>query len=574
MKTTEWSLILIPLRAIYSRFWATERWMLIGTAVIVLTSAITGVLTPYVFSRLIDGLGNGDAASVIVLAFIGYAALRGLTTALDYCVNYLSIIAAENLNFITSTAFFAELLKKPISFFIEHNPVEVQSARNKGENAVYIAVQLLIIVFLPGLTLIGLSIAMLGAVISLEMALIVLTYGAIFIGLTYLSNVWTRPLLDEAIEANQDNARFIGNAMTAMETLRYFNGDRWISRKFGEKADLSRASWVNWSARRLALAAVFGGALAVQLALTFFLLLPRYGTGELSVGDVVLINTMLIQLNQPFEMIGSAIDDVVRSLGNFRPFAKMWNEPNDRMVIGPSELELKEGRLAFEKVSFAYGQKQILSDLSFEAGPGRLTFLAGETGAGKSTAFKLALKALEPASGRVTIDGIDLAEVQRENWYAHIGVVPQDVVLLSDTLGANIVLGRDYDLARLREVAGKAHILPFIDRLPDGFETTVGERGLKLSGGERQRVAIARALYGGPRMLLLDEASSALDEVTEASIINELRELDGEVTILAITHRRSVIAPTDQVIHFAGGSGARDSVESSDEDTATGQDGL
>ncbi|KKC41033.1 ABC transporter ATP-binding protein [Devosia epidermidihirudinis] len=570
MKPTEWSIIFAPLRAIYVRFWAAERWLLIGTALIVLGSAITEVMTPYVFSRLIDGLGAGEIGTTILLAFVGYAVLRGVTTALDYCVNYLSIIAAENLNFITSTAFFAELLKKPISFFIEHNPVEVQSARNKGENAVYMVVQLLIIVFVPGLTLIALSVAMLGAVINLEMALIVLAYGSIFIGLTYLSNKWTRPLLDHAIEANQDNARFVGNAMTAMETLRYFNGDRWISQRFGEKADLSRASWVRWSSRRMGLSAVFGLALAAQLALTFFLLLPRFSAGELSVGDIVLINTMLIQLNRPFEMIGSAIDDVMRALSNFRPFAKMWNEPNDRVVLDAQPLDLKRGELAFEGVSFAYGDKQILNDLNFTAGPGRITFLSGETGAGKSTAFKLALKALEPASGRITIDGIDLANVTRESWYAHIGVVPQEVMLLSDTLGANIVLGRDYDEARLREVAEKAHILPFIDRLPDGFATTVGERGLKLSGGERQRVAIARALYGEPKMLLLDEASSALDEVTEASIVTELRELKGDVTILAITHRKSVIAPTDQVIQFAGGSGARDRVETADENETLG----
>ncbi|MET3924002.1 ABC transporter ATP-binding protein [Devosia sp. 2618] len=574
MKPTEWSLIYPPLRAIYSRFWSGERWLLIGTALIVLASAITEVLTPYVFSRLIDGLGLGEVGTAIVWAFIAYAVLRGITTALDYCVNYLSIIAAENLNFITSTVFFAELLKKPISFFIEHNPVEVQSARTKGENAVYMVVQLLIIVFVPGLTLITLSIAMLGAVINLEMALIVLAYGTIFIGLTYLSNKWTRPLLDHAIEANQDNARFVGNAMTAMETLRYFNGDRWISQRFGEKADLSRASWVNWSSKRMALSVVFGAALAAQLALTFFLLLPRYSAGELSVGDIVLINTMLIQLNRPFEMIGSAIDDVMRALSNFRPFAQMWNEPNDRLVVGAGALDLKQGRLAFENVSFFYGEKQILKDLSFTAGPGQITFLSGETGAGKSTAFKLALKALEPASGRITVDGIDLADVQRESWYAHIGVVPQEVMLLSDTLRANIVLGRDDDEMRLRAVAAKAHILPFIDRLPEGFETSVGERGLKLSGGERQRVAIARALYGDPKMLLLDEASSALDEVTEASIVNELRELDGDVTILAITHRKSVIAPTDQVIQFTGGSGARDKVETDNEDTATGQNGI
>jgi ABC-type multidrug transport system fused ATPase/permease subunit len=142
----------------------------------------------------------------------------------------------------------------------------------------------------------------------------------------------------------------------------------------------------------------------------------------------------------------------------------------------------------------------------------------------------------------------------RTSWYAAFGVVPQEVMLLNDSLATNIVLGREHDAERLRRAAELASILRFITQLPEGFETTVGERGLKLSGGERQRVAIARALYADPQMLFLDEASSALDEATEAEIMGELRRLDARVTILAITHRKSVIASTDQVITLAGGS--------------------
>ena len=154
-----------------------------------------------------------------------------------------------------------------------------------------------------------------------------------------------------------------------------------------------------------------------------------------------------------------------------------------------------------------------------------------------------------------------------------MGVVPQDVMLLNDSLGANIVLGRQPDPVRLREAAAQASILDFIDGLPDGFDTTVGERGLKLSGGERQRVSIARALYGRPRILFLDEASSALDERTEAEIMGELRGLVDRVTILAITHRRSVIGADDRIVVLAGGS-APGTKDKSDEDEATGQDGL
>ncbi|WP_370462080.1 ATP-binding cassette domain-containing protein [Phyllobacterium sp. SYP-B3895] len=182
-----------------------------------------------------------------------------------------------------------------------------------------------------------------------------------------------------------------------------------------------------------------------------------------------------------------------------------------------------------------------------------MTFITGETGAGKSTLFKLALKSLEPQSGRITADGIDLKTIARSDWFKAIGVVSQEIMLLHDTIEANIVLGRPLDRELLLKAAANAAIDDFIAQLPEGFATVVGERGLKLSGGERQRIAIARALYANPRMLLLDEASSALDEGTEADIMQGLRRLKDEVTIIAITHRKTVIRPEDRVIRLADG---------------------
>ena len=573
MTTPDWKSVLPPLRVIYGRFLGEERWMLAGVALVVLASSVLAVVTPYVFSRLVDGLVGSSLPAGIVLAFVGYALLRGLGTIFGYATNYLSIIAAENLNFIAATSFFAALLRKPGSFFIDHNPVQIQTARGQGQNAVYALVQLGIIVFIPGTVQIVLSIVLLGAVINAELMAIVTVYGSFFIGLTYFANRWTRPFLDQAIEAQQDNARFVGNAVNAMETLRYFNGDRWISERFADKAHLQRASWIAWSKRRILLAGIFGAGLAAQLAITFLLLLPRFEAGQLTVGDMVLINMILIQLNQPFEMIGTSIDELMRSLSRFMPFATMWNTPDDKASHGGAALADGEGRLEFHSVGFRYGERQTVRGVSFVAAPGAITFITGNTGSGKSTLFKLALKSVEPTEGRITVDGMDLADIDRESWYQQVGVVPQDVMLLNDSLAANIVLGRAHDPVRLREAAAQASILDFIEALPERFETTVGERGLKLSGGERQRVSIARALYGRPKVLFFDEASSALDERTEGEIMGELRRLVDRVTILAITHRRSVIGAGDNIVALAGGS-APTIEDGQDEDTAAGQDGL
>jgi ABC-type multidrug transport system fused ATPase/permease subunit len=201
-------------------------------------------------------------------------------------------------------------------------------------------------------------------------------------------------------------------------------------------------------------------------------------------------------------------------------------------------------------VTFSYENGRGVTKTSFGIQRGTPTFIVGETGSGKSTILRLLLKALQPSEGRILADGIDLARIASEDWFAHVGVVPQDVALLNDTLLSNIVLGRPFDAERLREAARQASILERIEGMPDGFETVVGERGLKLSGGERQRIAIARALYGKPAILVLDEASSALDEETERQIMDGLRDLADDLTIVAVTHRMSSIRPGDQIVRL------------------------
>ncbi|RYY62227.1 MAG: ABC transporter ATP-binding protein, partial [Comamonadaceae bacterium] len=285
-------------------------------------------------------------------------------------------------------------------------------------------------------------------------------------------------------------------------------------------------------------------------AVTFMLLLPRYQAGLLTVGDIVLFNALLLQLNMPFEMIAHAIDDVARSRAALAPLAAMWAAPEEQQAAHGARFVPHAGEIAFEGVSHAYSNGRGVRDVAFTASRGGITFLVGETGSGKSTVFKLALKSMEPDAGRILVDGIDLRDIVRADWYRAVAVVPQEVVLLNESLADNVLLGRPRDEARLRRAAGKAAILPFAESLPEGFETRVGERGLKLSGGERQRIAIARALYGEPAILFLDEASSALDEDTERDILAHIRALAGDVTVLAITHRRAVIAATDKVVRL------------------------
>ncbi|MDO8360547.1 MAG: ABC transporter ATP-binding protein, partial [Devosia sp.] len=483
-------------------------------------------------------------------AFVGYGILFGLSQALNGMVSYMAMMSAENLNFIAGTAFFERLLRKTVGFFIEYNPAEIQQAKSRGQNAVYTLVQLGLIVLIPGIIQIVLTLLVLGASINLEIVVIVFVYGVAFIAFTFFANRWTRPFLDAAIKADQANSKFVGNSINAMETLRYFGGDQWIAGRFAEQAREVRDSWGSFATRRIFYSLVFGAMLAAQIGITYFVLLPRYRTGELSIGDVVLFDALLLQLNRPFQTIGSSIDDLLRSYSRFIPFAKMWGAEEEPDVRPDADFRLRDGTVAFDHVGFGYRDEPVISDVSFAAHRGRLNFLTGETGSGKTTLFKLALKSLEPKSGRVLVDGVPLDAIARADYYSVIGVVPQEIMLLNDTLTANIVLGRPLDAAKLRRAVERASIAKFIDGLPEKFETRIGERGLKLSGGERQRVAIARALYADPQILFLDEASSALDERTEAAIMGEVRALAGDMTIIAITHRKTVITAGDAVVEL------------------------
>lgn len=541
-----------PVPEILRAYWKADRPLLLFVGAIVALSSLAAVSAPYLFSRLVDRISQEDGATSLAVGFGLYAVLMGVAAALQHMVQYLSFVTAENLGFIASTRFFERLLRKTPAFFIEHNSVQIQGAGDKARGALTVLVQLVLIAFVPGMAQILLSVALLGSVVNHEVAGIVLAYGSASVAITLLANRRTRAYLDAAVEAGQVNARFVGNAISAMETLRHFGSHGWMSKRFGSKAREVRDNWRAYALHRVGYVTALGLGLTLQFAITFWLLIPRYQAGALSVGDIVLFNTLVLQLNMPFEMIAHAIDDVARSRAALAPFAAMWAAPEEQPSPETPMFDPRAGSIAFEDVSYAYDNGRGVCGATFTAARGGITFIVGETGSGKSTLLRLALKSMEPDTGRIVVDGVDLRNIARSDWYRVVAVVPQEVVLLNESLADNILLGRTRDEQRLRRAAAKAAILPLVESLPDAFETHVGERGLRLSGGERQRIAIARALYGEPAILFLDEASSALDEETERDILAHVRELSEEVTVLAITHRSTVITDTDRVIRLAG----------------------
>jgi ATP-binding cassette subfamily B protein len=273
--------------------------------------------------------------------------------------------------------------------------------------------------------------------------------------------------------------------------------------------------------------------------------------GRVSIGSFVLVNAMLVQLYIPLNFMGMLYREIKQALIDIDDmFAVLDRNPEIQDRPGATPLEVKQGVVRFEDVHFAYNpERPILKGVSFEVPAGHTVAIVGPSGAGKSTISRLLFRFYEPASGRILIDGQDIADVQQASLRKVIGMVPQDTVLFNDTIGYNIQYGRwDASPEEMREAARLAQIDRFIALLPEGYDTPVGERGLKLSGGEKQRVAIARTILKAPPILVLDEATSALDTFTEKEIQDALDRVSRGRTTLVIAHRLSTVIGADEII--------------------------
>jgi ATP-binding cassette, subfamily B, heavy metal transporter len=271
----------------------------------------------------------------------------------------------------------------------------------------------------------------------------------------------------------------------------------------------------------------------------------------MTLGELVLVNTYLLQLVRPMERLGQLYRSIKQSLVDLEQLLFLLEEePEVVDRPGAAPLRAGPGAVAFEHVSFRYGTgRGTLADVSFTAAPGRKVAIVGPTGAGKSSIARLLFRFYDPSAGRILIDGQDISRLTQASVRAAIAVVPQEAVLFNDTIGENIALGRpDARPAEIAAAAAAAALDGFIEALPDGYATLVGERGLKLSGGEKQRIAIARAILKRPRIFIFDEATSALDSATEQSVQANLAAISQHVTTIVIAHRLSTIVAADEIL--------------------------
>ncbi len=373
---------------------------------------------------------------------------------------------------------------------------------------------------------------------------------------TFAVTEWRTRFYRAAVEADTRASERAVDSLLNYETVKYFSNEPHEAARYDE--NLRHLEDARVKAQKTLAVLNLGQTMTVAIGVTVMMWRAAAGVvaGKLTVGDLVLVNAYLLQLSAPLSMLGMVYREVKQALTNMERLFGLLDERQDvQDGPGATPLVVHQPRVSFEQVRFGYdARREILHGVDFEIPPGGTVAVVGHSGSGKSTLARLLYRFYDVAAGHIRIDGYDLRDVTQASLRAAIAIVPQDTVLFNDTIFYNIRYGRpDASREEVEAVARAAHIHDFILRLPDGYQTEVGERGLKLSGGEKQRVAIARALLKNPAVLIFDEATSALDSQSEKAIQAELDRIQVGRTTLVIAHRLSTVMDADQILVMDAG---------------------
>src|SRR5690348_1481319 len=540
----------------------------LGALVLLLAAKLATIAVPFTFKWATDALtGQGSAPALandwllwalaapvmLTIAYGGMRVLMALLTQLrDGVFAKVAMHAVRRLAYRT----FVHMHELSLRFHLERKTGGLTRVLERGRNGIETIVRMVILQLAPTIIELALIVGVLLFEFDWRYVCVVLATVALYMVYTYFATEWRIGIRRKMNDSDTDaNVKAIDSLLN-YETVKYFSAEEReasrYDRSMARYEDASVKAYTSLAVLNAGQAIIFTLGLAAAMVMCAF----EIRAGSKTVGDFVLINSMMIQLYQPLNFMGMVYREIKQAVIDIETMFSILARPTEIVdAPGAPPLQVTRGTIRFEDVAFAYDPaRRILKGVSFEVPAGKTVAVVGPSGAGKSTISRLLYRFYDLSGGRITIDGQDIATVTQKSLREAIGMVPQDTVLFNDTIRYNIRYGRwEASDAEVEEAARLAQIDAFIRMSPKGYETEVGERGLKLSGGEKQRVAIARTILKGPPILVLDEATSALDSHTEKEIQDALERVSKGRTTLVIAHRLSTIVGADEIIVLDAG---------------------
>ena len=542
------------LRSMLPFLWEFRGRALFALSCLVLSKA-ANVGIPVVLKQLIDYFEKASPGQLAVAMPVALLVAYGLLKLGASLFNELRDVVFAKVRYRAmrrlSTRVLSHLHQLSLRFHLERKTGAVSRDLERGTRSVSQILNYMAFSILPILVEFTLVAAIMLSEYHWTFALAMFGSIVVYMGFTFLITEWRMDFRHHMNKLDSQGNSIAFDSLINFETVKYFGNERLELDRY----DDTLRDWEHWAVRSQSSMSMlnFGQGAIIALGVTLVMVMAAHSvsSGEMSIGDLVLVNAFLLQLFIPLGFLGIVYRQIKYSLADMDLIFKLLDtDPEVQDAPAAKPLKVGEGSVRFDHVDFGYQpERQILFDLSFDLPAGSKVAVVGHSGAGKSTLSRLIYRFYDVQSGSVSIDGQDVRGVTQDSLREAIGIVPQDTVLFNDTIYYNIAYGRPQaSRDEVLQAARMAHIADFVDGLPDGWDTLVGERGLKLSGGEKQRVAIARAILKNPRILIFDEATSSLDSRTEQAIQKTLAEVAAEHTTLVIAHRLSTVVDADRIL--------------------------
>lgn len=528
------------------------KWRVIVAMSLLIFSKLANVSVPLVLKEIIDAMDKTKSVLVVpVFLVVGYGVLRLFSTLFGELRDAVFANVTQRAIRRVALQVFEHLHSLSLRFHLDRQTGGVSRDIERGTRGIGFLLNFTLFNILPTLLEIGLVAAILLKKYNVWFAVITFITLVIYIAFTLFITEWRmvvrRTMNDLDSKAN---TRAIDSLLN-YETVKYFGNEQYEAHRYDHHMEHWETAAVRNQTSLALLNSVQSVIIAIGITALMLLAADQVVKGKMTVGDLVLVNVFMIQLYMPLHFLGFVYREIRHALADMEKMFSLLHEDRE-IADSPNAAVLQVGSAAvhFEQVSFSYApDRQILFDVSFAIPAGHTVAVVGASGAGKSTLSRLLFRFYDVQQGRILINGQDIREVTQSSLRAAIGIVPQDTVLFNDTIYYNIAYGRpEATREEIIAAAQSAHIHDFIESLPQGYDSMVGERGLKLSGGEKQRVAIARAILKNPAILIFDEATSALDSKSEKAIQAELRAIAQNRTTLVIAHRLSTVVDADQIL--------------------------